>query len=371
MDRSRENLKVLINQLTSLQGDYAKSTGATLKDQSQDGQLLRELGAGLGALHKISHTGKAPLQPIPAGSTGNYVDNWLNLAIKELNDFNKHGSHYVTSCSEALLKVHGVTNIWHGNPANRKRIYFRGEHHYGYPLVSRLGRNKSAAQSNTPTGATNFELQLLSNFQAQVLRDDALRSDVFGAQEPLNKDHPDWWAIMQHFDQSFGTRMLDVTSSIFCALYFACAGWNGDVDVDKDGCLYVFPQLSVRGATPNPNMINGKLNDTNDRQMNSAQSYFTIEGSLETARFRKTSHRNDREVAQDGYFVWQPKFWEPMQLGQSFTIRVARDSKMDILRELYSIGYTADRIVRGAAGRAAQVNLAKTLSLPGPEADYY
>ena len=363
MKRLKENLNVISKLLTRLQGQYARKSGAKLADKSRAADLLNDLGKGISALNQISNECQSPIERVPPGDAGNYVENWLDLALSELEEFNKYGSQYITSCSEALLKVHGVMNIWHANPATRTPIYFRGEHHYGHDLIPRLGRKSFVNTEESPWGVTQIELQLLSDFQARVNVEPALSTDIFGSRDVIPNNHPAWWAIMQHYDQTYGTRMLDVTSSIFCALYFACVGWNGELDDSKDGRLYLFPQPSVRGECENPDVIRGKLNDINDRKMNSAESYFTIECAPDTARLREVPHRNEREIAQDGFFVWQPKFWQPLNIGQIFDIRVARDSKIKILRELYSIGYTANRIVRGEAGRLAQGKLASQLGV--------
>jgi len=239
MERSKENITVLIKQLTRVQTEYAKFTGAKLTDNTQEAHRLKDLSAGLNALHHIAGECQNPISAEPPGSIGNYVENWLDLAIVELDLFNKHGSHYVTSCSEALLKTHGVINIWHAAPATRKPIYFRGEHRYGHELKSRLGRKNFVESNQSPWGATPIELQLLSDYQSRVRKDRDLAADIFGDMDILPNDHPAWWAIMQHYDQTYGTRMLDITSSIFCALYFACAGWNGEVDTTTDGRLYI------------------------------------------------------------------------------------------------------------------------------------
>lgn len=45
---------------------------------------------------------------------------------------------------------------------------------------------------------------------------------------------------MQHHNEKFGTRLLDITSSIYTGLYFACIGWKGEIDSVNDGILYSF-----------------------------------------------------------------------------------------------------------------------------------
>ena len=45
---------------------------------------------------------------------------------------------------------------------------------------------------------------------------------------------------MQHYDDDFGTRLSDATTAVFARLYFACVAWDGTINNDIDGVLYVF-----------------------------------------------------------------------------------------------------------------------------------
>lgn len=141
--------------------------------------------------------------------------------------------------------------------------------------------------------------------------------------------------------------MLDVTTSIFCALYFACADWDGAVDESVDGKLYMFPYQPGRGDTPTPDRFRGMgaITGPEDQMQTSLEEYFTVEGSLDFPRFRTAIYRNDRALAQDGYFVWQPMFTSPLKTTQIFPFRVYRNAKREIIAELASIGYTRDRIL--------------------------
>ena len=56
-------------------------------------------------------------------------------------------------------------------------------------------------------------------------------------------------------------------------------------------------------------------------------------------------YRNDRALAQDGYFVWQPIFTSPLKTYQIFPFRVFRGAKREIVAELASIGYTRERML--------------------------
>jgi hypothetical protein len=178
------------------------------------------------------------------------------------------------------------------------------------------------------------------------------KAEIFENGPIPDRNDPEWWAIMQHYDETHGTRMIDITSSIFCALYFACANWDGTVDESVDGRLYFFPTPGWRSDT-----------DEEDPREYSVDRYFDIQLAPEFLRFRHSSSRNDRLVSQDGYFLWQARYDQPLVLPQSFSFRVDRSAKRSILLELYSIGYTAERIVRGKKGRQAHENLCKLLGV--------
>ena len=92
--------------------------------------------------------------------------------------------------------------------------------------------------------------------------------------------------------------------------------------------------------------------------------YFAVLAHPDTVRFRVSFQRNDRSLSQDGYFLWQPNFHQPLNVGQHFKIRVPGGYKERILSEMYSIGYTARRLVRGSVGDAAHARVCGTLGLP-------
>src|SRR4030067_648001 len=56
-------------------------------------------------------------------------------------------------------------------------------------------------------------------------------------------------------------------------------------------------------------------------------------------------YRNDRALAQDGYFVWQPIFTSPLKTYQIFPFRVFRGAKREIDAVHTSIYYTPDKML--------------------------
>ena len=140
-------------------------------------------------------------------------------------------------------------------------------------------------------------------------------------------------------------------------MYFACVSWKGNIDESTDGALYLIPDGNWRHESNNPDEIQ-------DLKKNTVEEYFQVDGHDHTLRFRESPVREQRILAQDGYFMWKPKFDEPIELaGTWFKFRVFRGAKQDILRELYSIGYTAQRIVRGKRGDEIHKNLCRKLDL--------
>lgn len=153
---------------------------------------------------------------------------------------------------------------------------------------------------------------------------------------------------MQHYDEKNGTRMIDITSSLYSALYFACADWDGSVDETKDGKLYMFPTPTGRTETDTPDMFKDQIVGSEDKIEITVETYFNIQNHTHVPRFRISPIMNNRALSQDGYFMWQPYFDRKFNtdiLGSHFPFRIHRDYKKSIIKELESIGYTRDRIL--------------------------
>jgi len=351
MEIYSENItSVLVELVKRVQAEYSTRTGAKYKkNTNQDAKILNDLGSGISGLHRAAPKFDSACERNPNIEMAGRVDeNWISLSIREIQEFNRNGADYVNSCTEALIKTHGIMNCWFQDPAARGKLFFRGETCYGWNLIPRVGRNGCRHNPNYPLSVTADELGLLDNFQTAVRADQDFQHFIFEHAQLPENDDASWWSIMQHYDQHHGTRMIDLTSSLYCGLYFACANWDGSIDDSVDGALYLIPDGAWRAGT--------NVNDVNQ--------YFSVQAHLDILRFNEGIDRNDRLVAQDSFFIWQPKFDEPMNLGQHFKFRVFREAKENILRELYSIGYTARRIVRGSVGDQAHDQLCNRLGVP-------
>ena len=122
--------------------------------------------------------------------------------------------------------------------------------------------------------------------------------------------------------------------------------------------MYLIPDGNWRHEASNPI-------ETQDLKKDTVEEFFHVDGHKDAIRFRESSIREQRIMAQDGFFIWQPKFDEPINLaGNWYQFRIYRGAKKDILRELYSIGYTANRIVRGQRGEMVHKQICEYLDLP-------
>ena len=317
------------------------------------------IGNARGALMHYSATHALPPEPELPPDVTILQGNWLKLALREVENLNAEGNNAICSLTEAHWKVHGIMNWWQAG--NRQEFFFRGEHNSDWNLIASASRNGIIPDPDCPLTVTQEELDALNVFQQDVQAGPDLFASLFPDGQLLPLDSSDWWALMQHYRG--GTRLLDLTSSIFCALYFACADWNGNIDLNNDGALYLFPNQNWRRAVPDPDIIRGQNVGPTDLLQKTAESYFDVENHPDTVRFRKSIHRNDRLLAQDGFFLWQPIFNQALEIGQIFKFRIPAYRKTHLLRDLYSIGYTALRLVRGTIGADAHQNVCNSIGV--------
>jgi hypothetical protein len=210
--------------------------------------------------------------------------------------------------------------------------------------------DKSLGAAN---GITDREIEELKRFQKQV-RSDPGQVEVVQYNTLPDDDDPEWLPIMQHYDEEFGTRMLDVTSSIFAGLHFACVDWDGTIDFDTDGLLYVFFDHGRYY----------KYQDEKTGDFDDDVSEFVpdkITDLFKNWRHSKYIHHftsaqySMREFAQDGHFLVQGDLSvEPIFGGTAkFKLCVPHWAKARIIEELWFAGYTPERIVRGRKGKTA------------------
>lgn len=307
-----------------------------------DGGAIDKTMRAISAFHDLKR--EPPSTNIPVSPHSQVNQQWIDAALEELYKFNAMGDEYVCSTVEAVIKCNGIKKLF---DSYSTPLYFRGEHNFGWDLKSRVGRKLKIDWSVTdPYNVTPEEKRLLAEFQERCKIDEVTRTTVFGhTEELLPLNHSGWWSLMQHYDEDFGTRMIDVTTSLYCALFFASANWDGTVDTSVDGKLYMFPHQPGRGETGSPDRHRGQLIGPEDERQHTVDDYFKVENNLDFPRFRVSPARNDRALSQDGYFVWQPYFDKSLYTFQIFPFRIHRDFKHSILKELASMGYTRDRVL--------------------------
>lgn len=307
-----------------------------------DGGSIGRLMNAIGALHDLKID--PPSINVPASLQFQVGQQWIDNALEEIFQFNAMGDEYICSITEAVLKCNGIKKLFDGYATP---LFFRGEHVFGWELKSRLGRNLAVDWNiEDPHNVISEESRLLSSFQDRCKQDRTLRTIIFGDEGVLlDPNHPGWWSLMQHYDETHGTRMIDITASLYCALFFASANWDGTVDDSVDGKLYMFPYQPGRGETDTPERYKDELIGDEDERNVKANEYFKVEKHLDMPRFRVSPARNDRALSQDGYFVWQPYFDKALQTFQLFAFRIHRNFKKSIVKELAAMGYTRDRIL--------------------------
>ena len=287
---------------------------------------------------------------------------WHQLALESFVDtFGRYGSDAVSSVAEATFYANAFAIAF-----GSYNLFFRGEQCYGFELQSRAERFLSVPLAQK-AGITKQEIDELRRFQKEVDSDPELENSIRKQGEIPHEDSPLWLPIMQHYDETFGTRLLDISSSVYTGLYFACVGWNGVIDTEHDGILYSF-MLGSLGLTMRGFYYDQKPENFDDEMDNIAPE--SIENSFkdwehpEVLRLYRSSSASDREIAQDGYFLVKGALKEGYGFGQGFKYRIPAEVKEKIAKELWLAGYTPERMIRGPKGLAAHKKLAKTLGVP-------
>lgn len=154
--------------------------------------------------------------------------------------------------------------------------------------------------------------------------------------DPLEKELLYWASLAQHYNENqiYPTRLLDVTSDMLVATYFAC-----NSNPDEDG--YVFygdfanNNLSMRGAVTTIGSF-FDITEIEDLE-NPNDPYHPMEDTLNLAPL---PYSNKRMTAQRGALVWsrQPDNTYFNEIRQ-FIIKIPSESKDDFLVGLDRFGY--------------------------------
>ena len=281
---------------------------------------------------------------------------WDDLIMDDLVDnFGRYGEDAVSCLGEALLFTNSLARCF-----GTERVFYRGEQRYGWKLTSRAEREMGQVEQSTP-GLTDSELTELRRFQNAVKSDPILAEEIFRGNIP-NDEASAWLPAMQHYDTEFGTRLLDLTKSVFAGLYFACVGWDGSVDEGSDGLLYAFFDKSSNWRGEYLEKAEGEVHEFDDIAPVEVSESFKDWQHPEYFRLYQTESSNPRELAQDGVFLVRGMAGVQTVPGQGFKFRIPAERKMMIVKELWFAGYTPSRMVRGQIGRDAEDSLRHRLN---------
>ena len=171
------------------------------------------------------------------------------------------------------------------------------------------------------------ELDEIDRFQNDVRRTSVLSKEIRnGALFLPCRSDPRWLPLMQHYDEEFGTRMLDISSSIFAGLYFASVGWDGEIDTNHDGILYLFMRgtgLTARGYYYDQRSPDFDV-EIDELAPKNLKSSFVDWPHPEYFRIYKSSTSSPRELAQDGWFLVRGVLNPKPQFGQGLSLESRR-----------------------------------------------
>ena len=271
--------------------------------------------------------------------------------------FGRAGSGAVASVAEAMMTVNALAR-----PFGAAKIYYRGEHNYGWELKSRAQRKleESGDLPDEVNGITDRELDELRRFQDQVHTDPDLELELVRYGTLPASDDPEWLPIMQHYDPEFGSRMLDISSSVFAGLHFACVDWDGRIDFETDGLLYVFFDHGRYYKSEHTGDFDDEISEFLPVKITDSFKNWRCPEYLHHYRSAQYSMR---EFAQDGYFLVQSDLaLEPVFGGRGkFKLCIPHWAKARIISELWFAVYTPERIVRGKIGKLAGQRAKKDL----------
>ena len=319
----------------------------------------------LSQLERLNRFSDIPEKLIPSNDKTahmEYKGNWIDVAFENIaSNFGKYGNETVSSLEEAVCYSYTLAELFGSH-----KVFYRGEHHYGYELKSRAERHIQLDEI-TGAGITHREIEELRRFQKEVRSSTFLKKEIKGKSFFLpRRNSPIWLPIMQHYDEEFGTRLLDISTSIYTGLYFACISWSGEIDTSRDGILYLFMAgnsgMLARGIyyDVKPEGFDDEFDDLAPK--NVTQS-FNDWKHPEYIRIYKASSSSPREIAQDGWFLVRGELNKPPQYGQGFKFRIPANAKERIAKQLWLTGYTPERMVHGQKGTEARKKLGSILGL--------
>jgi hypothetical protein len=289
------------------------------------------------------------------------ADGWGDFIPRHIANIYNSGSG-VLSVTDALVMSRAYFNsLGEMKPNELPHVYFRGQVNIEWPIQPRFARKCPSPLTADPTqGATPEELAAIADFQNRW-KSGLIEADQIDIDNTPSDDSKDWWSLMTHYDDTVGTRLIDLTTDPLVALYFACVDWDGAIDESVDGVVYLLDGGSgnVRFHFPNP-----KGEDWYDTETATLHDYFPSKHP-NTPRLIMGAPHNERLKAQHGAFLWWPRFDADLPLGVHY-LRVCGRAKPSIVRELLSYNIDPRLIVRGNRGVTARKHVLHQLRLADP-----
>ena len=116
-------------------------------------------------------------------------------------------------------KLERWSDIFRLSPVFMNKFIFRGQGSAEWELSSSLERSiKKLYPYNIDTALYPLE-------EKELLKEFKWKYPLYSNSQPENSDDIEWLTIMQHY--SAPTRLLDITNSLFVAVYFALADMSG------------------------------------------------------------------------------------------------------------------------------------------------
>jgi hypothetical protein len=161
---------------------------------------------------------------------------------------------------------------------------YRGYPNAEWRLTTSLQRMLEVVNVADETRALQLEAISLQEFKAQALHH--VSPNVLTS----TNDTISWWSLMQHHGAP--TRLLDWTSSIFVAAYFACSGHP-----NADGAIRVVHVWSMDDWMDKKYHVNSPPENENEIK----DRYLTA-GAPHHVYFLSRESKTDRMIAQQGLF---------------------------------------------------------------------